>query len=279
MLFASINPRHIAVALIMLMISGGVYSEQANIPEAGDQSADKETVAQSAERPEIVAKTTQAEMPQTPAETSQQTETSPNDDVEKDQSNGGVDLLSTLPDHPYELMNEMTDILLKKLERFKTIETEAEKEEFAQQVVDQTFAILVDFDLIARRVMAKHYRYASPEQRARFALRFRQSLINTYALGMSAYSDQKIVIKPFEGIQDKGKRKRAKVEMEVVTSTGERYPIVYSLYETKEGPWKLENLVINSVNIGLTFRNQFNEALSTHAGNIDKVIETWDTQL
>lgn len=183
-----------------------------------------------------------------------------------------------LPGHPYELVKVMTDRLLKKLERFQTLETEAEKETFARSVVDETFAAMVDFKLIARRVMAKHYRYATEEQRAKFATTFRESLINTYALGMSAYSDQKVVIEPFGGIKE-GKRKRAKVNMQIHAADGEVYPIEYALYENKEGQWMLENLILNGVNIGLTFRNQFNESLRTHKGSIDAVISNWNSQL
>lgn len=183
-----------------------------------------------------------------------------------------------LPDHPYELVKVMTDRLLKKLERFQTLETEAEKETFARSVVDETFAAMVDFKLIARRVMAKHYRYATEEQRAKFAATFRESLINTYALGMSAYSDQKVVIEPFGGIKE-GKRKRAKVNMQIHAADGEVYPIEYALYENKEGQWMLENLILNGVNIGLTFRNQFNESLRTHKGSIDAVTSNWNSQL
>lgn len=183
-----------------------------------------------------------------------------------------------LPRHPYELVKVMTDRLLKKLERFQTLETEAEKETFARGVVDETFAAMVDFKLIARRVMAKHYRYASEEQRQLFAKTFRESLINTYALGMSAYSDQKVVIEPFGGITE-GKRNRAKVTMQIHAADGEIYPIEYALYENKEGQWMLENLILNGVNIGLTFRNQFNESLRTHKGSIDAVISNWNSQL
>lgn len=191
---------------------------------------------------------------------------------------GGAEITADLPKHPYELVKVMTDRLLKKLERFQTLETEAEKETFARSVVDETFAAMVDFKLIARRVMAKHYNYASPEQREQFATTFRESLINTYAMGMSAYSDQKVVIEPFEGIQA-GKRNRAKVNMQIHAADGEVYPIEYALYENEAGSWMLENLILNGVNIGLTFRNQFNESLRTHKGSIDAVISNWNSQL
>jgi phospholipid transport system substrate-binding protein len=187
-------------------------------------------------------------------------------------------LADDLPRHPYELVKVMTDRLLKKLERFQALESDSEKEDFARSVVDETFAAMIDFKLIARRVMAKHYKYASEAQRELFASTFRESLINTYALGMSAYSDQKVVIEPFAGIKE-GKRKRAKVSMQIHAADGEVYPIEYALYENKEGLWLLENITLNGVNIGLTFRNQFNESLRSHKGSIDEVISNWSSSI
>ncbi|MEJ2743461.1 MAG: ABC transporter substrate-binding protein [Gammaproteobacteria bacterium] len=219
--------------------------------------------------PEAVATTTSS-LTTAPASAASASPSSPS---------SSTDLLDSLPSDPYELVKVVTDRLLKKLEHYQALESDKEREAFSREVVEQTFAIMIDFDLIARRVMAKHYQYASAAQRQAFATVFRESLINTYASAMSSYSNQKIMIQPFEGIDEEGRRRRAKVDMHIRTADGDVYPVEYALYEAQSGRWKVENLILNGVNIGLTFRNQFSEALRKNKGNIDDVIRTWSSKV
>ena len=45
------------------------------------------------------------------------------------------------------------------------------------------------------------------------------------------------------------------------------------------GDWRVRNVIVNGINLGLTYRNQFAEALRSPAnkGDIDKVIAGWTT--
>ena len=54
----------------------------------------------------------------------------------------------------------------------------------------------VDFKFIARSVMGPYAKKASSEQRARFAQKFREGLIETYGRGLIGYSDQEIILLP-----------------------------------------------------------------------------------
>ena len=42
-----------------------------------------------------------------------------------------------------------------------------------------------------------------------------------------------------------------------------------------DSQWKLTNLIIDGVNLGLVFRTQFASAMSTHNGDMNQVIEKW----
>ena len=46
-------------------------------------------------------------------------------------------------------------------------------------------------------------------------------------------------------------------------------------YRNKEGEWKIINIVVNGVNLGLTFRNQFYSLSIKRNADIDLVIEEW----
>ena len=51
------------------------------------------------------------------------------------------------------------------------------------------------------------------------------------------------------------------------------------MYLNKQGQWKLINIVINGVNLGLTFRNQFYSLMEKEENNLDVVIERWVTSI
>jgi phospholipid transport system substrate-binding protein len=180
---------------------------------------------------------------------------------------------------PEVLIEKSTNMLVKELLIGSKLDKE-EQPQYYRKAVDEIVAPYIDFELIAKRVMSRHYRLATPKQRAAFAEAFEESLLDTYTQGITGYSDEQINMLPFEGVRVSGKSKieRAKVEMEIRTKEGDVIPIIYQVYKNDEGRWRLENMILSGVNLGLTYRNQFNEALKRSAGNIDKVINDWNVK-
>lgn len=133
---------------------------------------------------------------------------------------------------------------------------------------------VVDFDSFSRGVMAVHYKKASPEQRVRFRDTFKDALVRTYGKALLNYGDEKIDVLP----PSKPSRQpdRDSVTMEV-WSEGKMYPVVYSMRRDGEGRWRMANIIINGINIGLTYRNQFATAMKApqNRGDIDLVIADW----
>lgn len=180
------------------------------------------------------------------------------------------------PRSPDIIIKGLTDELVTTI---KERDDDTAQADFYRVAVENTLGPFIDFRSISRRVMAKHYKTASKEQRKRFSDSFRESLLNTYANGLAGLTDQEVKVLPFRGIKKKGKKERAKVDMEIHTSDGNVFPITYAIYKNKVGDWKLENIILNGVNLGLTFRNQFNESHRVNDGDIDKVIDAWNVKL
>jgi phospholipid transport system substrate-binding protein len=65
--------------------------------------------------------------------------------------------------------------------------------------------------------------------------------------------------------------------MEIRTNTGEVYPVVYSMALGKDQVWRMRNIIINGVNIGLTYRSQFASAVQDpqYGQSLDAVIDAW----
>ena len=152
---------------------------------------------------------------------------------------------------------------------------EENPEEFIKAI---SFALqpLVDFKRISRNVMGRYYKDANKEQVDKFNEVFKESLLETYSKTLAEFKDEEILVSSEVKRSPKGNRE--KVSLQIVTST-KIYPAIYDMYLNKQGQWKLINIVINGVNLGLTFRNQFYSLMEKEENNLDLVIENWVTSI
>ncbi|QRY81569.1 ABC transporter substrate-binding protein [Pseudomonas sp. PDNC002] len=130
---------------------------------------------------------------------------------------------------------------------------------------------VVDSEGIAKGVMTvKYSRQASPEQIKRFEETFKNSLFQFYGNALLEYDNQDIrVLNTGKQEQD-----RASVNMEVVGSNGAVYPVQYTMV-SQGGDWRLRNVIINGINIGKLFRDQFADAMQKNRNDLEKTIAGW----
>lgn len=147
---------------------------------------------------------------------------------------------------------------------------------YTRMVVTQELEELVDFRRITRLVMGEHFDSATREQRNAFLERFRNSLVQTYAAGVTLYSGQRINVLPLAEGDLRGNR--ARVQMEFNTDSGRVVPISYTLFQN-DGQWRVDNVIVNGLNLGRLFRAQFEQAMAQHNGSIDRVIASWSAEL
>jgi len=140
--------------------------------------------------------------------------------------------------------------------------------------VEALLSEVVDFHGFARSVMGPHSRDASAEQLERFAETFKWSLVRTYALALIEFDDGEVVVVPPDRPPRNPQRQTVKME---IRAGGEVYPVLYSVTQEDDGTWVIRNLIVNGVNMGLTYRNQFNSAMndSRYGGDLDKVVDAW----
>ncbi|MHC8316174.1 MlaC/ttg2D family ABC transporter substrate-binding protein [Pseudomonas sp. LB3P31] len=130
---------------------------------------------------------------------------------------------------------------------------------------------VVDADGISRSIMTvKYSRKASPEQMQRFQENFKRSLMQFYGNALLEYNNQGITVSPAK--DESGTR--TSVDMQVKGSSGSLYPVSYTL-EKINGEWKVRNVIINGINIGKLFRDQFQDSMQRNGNDLDKVINNW----
>jgi len=149
---------------------------------------------------------------------------------------------------------------------------ETERSLYEQKIKD-IFEPMIDFRRVAASVMGKkYYLLASQGERSEFVLIFKDSLLDTYAETLAQWGDSTITTKFPD---NKSNIYEKNVEVKQVLNTGSsKYPISYKLRRNEEG-WKIVNIIINGVNLGLTFRNQFQALAVTHDENIDLTLQNW----
>ena len=139
-------------------------------------------------------------------------------------------------------------------------------------LVDTALKPVVDYRYIAASVMGKYFKVASPKQRTEFSKVFHDTLISTYAKGLVSFDYAKLEVKDSEG--DRRYEDQDTVYMDVIDTKGKVYPVAYSM-RLRNDEWKVVNVIVNGVNLGLTFRNQFDQAMRDNGRDIDAVINGW----
>lgn len=130
---------------------------------------------------------------------------------------------------------------------------------------------VVDADGISRSIMTvKYSRNATPAQMQRFQENFKRSLMQFYGNALLEYNNQGITVAPAK--DESGDR--TSVDMQVKGTNGANYPVSYTL-EKVAGQWKVRNVIINGINIGKLFRDQFADAMQRNGNNLDKTIDGW----
>ncbi len=147
-----------------------------------------------------------------------------------------------------------------------------EDPELFKSKISMIFEPMVDFRRVGASVMGKKYYLASSKsQRLEFIQAFKNSLLDTYTSTLAQWGDQKIVTVFPEVAEYK---KTEDVQQNLIT-TSNIYPITYKVRKNKNGDWLIINIIVNGVNLGLTFRNQFQALAKEHNENIDEIIKHW----
>lgn len=178
-------------------------------------------------------------------------------------------LLTMAAQTPHDVVQGTTNELLSDLK--------ANKEQYKSnpnafyEALNRILGPVVDADGISRSIMTvKYSRKATPEQMQRFQENFKRSLMQFYGNALLEYNNQGIVVDPAKA--DDGKR--ASVGMKVTGNNGAVYPVQYTL-ENLGGEWKVRNVIVNGINIGKLFRDQFADAMQRNGNNLDKTIDGW----
>ena len=173
---------------------------------------------------------------------------------------------------PHQLIADTSNDLLQLIEEGRGY-ADSDPERFFT-AVEALLAPVVDFEGFARRVMSAHYKAATPAQRQRFAETFKWGLVRTYSLTLTDFTEGEVIVVPPDGPPRHPRRRNVTME---IHQGGDVYQVLYAMIQNADGDWHIGNIVIAGVNIGLTYRSQFQSvaADARYGGDLDRVIDAW----
>jgi len=186
-------------------------------------------------------------------------------------------LLATLPLMGNAVADSSAHALVQDTTNRMLADLSANKEKYKNDPQDFYTALntivgpVVDAEGISKSIMTvKYSRKATPAQMQTFQENFKRGLFQFYGNALLEYNNQGIVVDPAK--DESGDR--TSVGMTVKGSNGAVYPVQYTL-EKINGEWKLRNVIINGINIGKLFRDQFADAMQRNGNDLDKTINNW----
>lgn len=178
-----------------------------------------------------------------------------------------------LAEQAHEVVKRTTEKLLSSINDNRNY-YESDRAKFFWELED-VLGPMVDFKRLTRRIMGKHYRAASLDQRKRFARAFKRSLLGSYATGLVEFEDYDVrILPPKKGV--KHSLRNTLVDLEVVTPSGKVFPITQSMYfHHRKRTWMAQNVIVNGINVGKLFSEQFAQMVVSADGNIGMAIDVW----
>jgi len=132
---------------------------------------------------------------------------------------------------------------------------------------------VADLPAIAKGVMGSYYKTATADQQQRFSVVFEKSMVKIYSDSLMRAEPTSITLIPATKAAT-SPRKR-KVSVNIAAKDGSVYQVSYSMLLNKQDKWVVRNIVVDGVNFGLTYRNQFKSEMQQSGNNIDHVIANW----
>ena len=135
-------------------------------------------------------------------------------------------------------------------------------------IVRQNLDPYIDSQGFTRLVMGTYAnnQYSNAAQRAQFEKNFRETSIENYGSAFAKFSNQTYTIRPYKATSSANP---------VVTidfnNKGEKIPVSFQLAD-RNNQWKIRNINVSGIDLGLQFRNQFAATVKRNGGDINKAI-------
>lgn len=121
-------------------------------------------------------------------------------------------------------------------------------------MVDRVIMPHMDLVRTQRLVLGKHARTIAPEKQAEFGVEFKNLLLRTYGTAFYDYTDQQIVVKPFDNPNNED---RVTVFTEIIRTDAPNVILEFKMTNRDLPAWKVYDLVTEGVSLVSNYRSQY----------------------
>ena len=125
-------------------------------------------------------------------------------------------------------------------------------------------------DVFSIRLIFQKYMKKPLLNRFAFEEQTKILLLDTYVTTLLEFEDYTLETDK----EIKVNKKTFEVSVKFISSS-DSFITKFSVYRNKLGEYKIINIIIDGINLGLVFRNQFQDNLEKNNMDLDKAIETW----
>jgi phospholipid transport system substrate-binding protein len=116
-----------------------------------------------------------------------------------------------------------------------------------RDIVDEELMPSIDYRYASYRVLGKHLKNTTKQQRADFVIAMRQYLIRTYASALTQYKNQQVI---FESDKPTKGKKIVAVKTEIVELNSPTIHVVFKMRQNKKtGQWKAFDMVVEGISL------------------------------
>lgn len=171
-------------------------------------------------------------------------------------------------EEPGAFLLRVSDEVLSLVEEARTVESD--QEAFLRQELVTRLDPYVDFHAFAKGVMGKHSKNIEAKTVEAFKISLRDTMVRLYAKAMLAFDVKKMELTS----TTEPRPNVAQVAMLITSGEGATFSAQYNLRNIK-GDWKVRNVILDGVNLGLTYRNQFYSAVQGTQGDVLAAVNGW----
>jgi phospholipid transport system substrate-binding protein len=144
----------------------------------------------------------------------------------------------------------------------------------AYAMIERGIEQYIDFPIVARLALGKHWRQATPEQQATFTQEFRTMLVRFYGKALMSFIAERGLPGPeaFRVLPERGEpgAKYATIRSQILRPDAAPVPVDYSLRRVDDD-WKIYDVAVEGISVVTSYRSNFSQEIATRG--LDAVID------
>tara|TARA_R110000744_G_scaffold333035_2_gene438405 strand:+ start:4347 stop:4961 length:615 start_codon:yes stop_codon:yes gene_type:complete len=130
-----------------------------------------------------------------------------------------------------------------------------------RDIVEEELMPSVDYQYAAFKILGKHLRNTTKEQRVNFISAMRSYLVRTYANALTQYSNQKVLFEPEAKLKDNAKS--ASVDVKIIDSGKPDIKITFQMRkDTQSQEWKAYDMIVEGISLISSKQSELNRRIS-----------------